>query len=180
MQNGATVFQTFETAPAGTTDYGFRTPSFSGTTTGNLLAAPDLGMVTNSVADTGTKSFRVRFQWQALTANKWLRLTTSGVNNPQVNLDNPITIRLLLQPVGATLPAAPAAPTLSANFVGGKPVLNWTGGHRLQTSVKVPGTYTNVTQVLSANVWTNITLGAFLSPWTNNFTEPTRFFRLKD
>ena len=59
-------------------------------------------------------------------------------------------------------------------------MLNWTGGHRLQTSVNVPGTYTNVPQVLSPNVWTNITLGAFLAPWTNNFPEPTRFFRLVD
>lgn len=180
IQNGATVFQTFETAPAGTTDYGFRVPNFSGTTSGNFLAAPNVGAVVNSISDTGTKSFRVSFQWNALNSTKWLRLTTSGVNNPQVNLDDPITIRLLLQPVGATLPAAPAAPTLSAKSVGGKTVLNWTGGHRLQSSVNVPGTYTNVSQVLSANTWTNITLGAFLSPWTNNFPEPTRFFRLRD
>jgi hypothetical protein len=180
IQNGTNVFQTFETAPANTTDYGFRAPSFSGTTSGNLLASPNVGAVANRVADTGTKSFHVQFQWQALTANKWLRLTTSGVNNPQMNLDDPISIRLLLQPTGATLPAAPAAPTLAASSVGGKTVLNWTGGHVLQTSVNVPGTYTNVPQVLSANTWTNITLGAFLSPWTNTFTEPTRFFRLRD
>jgi hypothetical protein len=180
IQNGATVFQTFETAPAATTDYGFRAPSFSGTTSGNLLAAPNVAVVVNSVADTGTKSFRVQFQWQALTANKWLRLTTSGVNNPQVNLDEPISIRLLLQPVGAALPAAPAAPTLSASNVGGKAVLNWTGGHRLQTSVNVPGTYTNTTQGLTASNWTNIWNGNFLAPWTNNFPEPTRFFRLRD
>jgi hypothetical protein len=180
IQNGTNVFQTFETAPANTTDYGFRAPSFSGTTSGNLLASPNVGAVANRVADTGTKSFHVQFQWQALTANKWLRLTTSGVNNPQMNLDEPVSIRLLLQPTGATLPAAPAAPTLAASTVSGKMVLNWTGGHILQTSVNVPGTYTNVPQVLSANTWTNITLGAFLSPWTNNFTEPTRFFRLRD
>jgi hypothetical protein len=180
LQNGATVFQTFETAPAGTTDYGFRVPNFSGSTSGNILAAPNVGVVTNTVADTGTKSFRVAFQWQSTASTKWLRFTANNVNNPQVNLDDPISIRLLLQPVGATLPAAPTAPTLSARNVGGKAVLNWTGGHRLQTSVNVPGIYTNVPQVLSANVWTNITLGAFLSPWTNTFTEPTRFFRLRD
>lgn len=180
IQNGATVFQTFETAPANTTDYGFRAPSFSGTTSGNILAAPNVGGVNNLVADTGTKSFGVQFQWQSTVSTKWLRLTTSGVNNPQVNLDDPISFRLLMQPVGAALPAAPPAPTLSASSVAGKVVLNWTDGHRLQTSVNVLGTYTNVPQVLSPNTWTNITLGAFLSPWTNKFTEPTRFFRLRD
>jgi hypothetical protein len=155
-------------------------PSFSGTTSGNILATPNVGVVTNNVSDTGTKAFRVSFQWQTLTATKWLRLTTSGVNNPQVNLDDPITIRLLLQPAGATLPAPPPAPTLSANYIGGKTVLNWTGGHRLQTSVNVPGTYTNVVQGKTTSNWTNVWNGNFLAPWTNNFTEPTRFFRLRD
>ena len=44
----------------------------------------------------------------------------------------------------------------------------------------VAGTYTNVTQVLSPNTYTNVTMGAFLAPWTNNFPEPVRFFRLVD
>ncbi len=180
IQNGATVFQTFETAPAGSTDYGFRVPSFSGSTSGNLLAAPDVGVVTNLVSDTGTKAFRVQFQWQATTANKWLRLTTSGVNNPLINLDEPFSFRLLMQPTGATRPAAPAAPTISESVVGGMAVMDWTGGHRLQTSVNVAGTYTNVTQGKTTSNWTNIWNGNFLSPWTNTFTEPTRFFRLRD
>jgi hypothetical protein len=59
-------------------------------------------------------------------------------------------------------------------------VLNWTGGHRLQSSENVTGTYANVTQSLNPNTWTNINLGAFLSPWTNTFSTPTRFFRLVD
>lgn len=180
LKNGTTTFQDFEAAPAKTTDYGFRAPNFSGSTLNNLLAAPSLGTVVNSVADTGTKSFRVQFQWSGTNATRWLRLTTSGVNNPQVNLDEPITFRLLMQPANATLPAAPAAPTLTITPVGTNKVLNWTGGHRLQTAVNVTGTYTNVPQTLSANVWTNISRGGFLSPWTNNYAEPTRFFRLLD
>jgi hypothetical protein len=180
LKNGATVFQTFETAPAGTTDYGFRQPSFSGTTAGNILTTPMVGQVSNAVADEGTKSFRVSFQWKDTSATRWLRLTTSGVNNPQVNLDEPISFRILLQPVGATPPAAPAAPLLSISQVADKQVLSWTGGHRLQTAVNVLGPYTNAPQTLSPNVWTNITLGGWLSPWTNNFVEPTRFFRLLD
>ncbi len=180
IQNGATVFQTFETAPAGTTDYAFRQPSFSGTTAGSLLATPNVGAVSNDAADAGTKSFRIRFQWNGTNATKWLRLTTSGVNNPQVNLDEPISFRLLMLPVGAPAPAAPAAPVLDVNQLGNDIVLNWTGGHRLLTSVDVTGTYTNVPQTLSPNVWTNITQGAYLGPWTNNYPEATRFFRLAD
>ena len=180
LQNGATVFQGFELAPAGSTDYGFRQPSFSGTTSGGLLTTPNLGEVSNAAADTGTKSFHVRFQFNGTNSTKWLRLTTSGVNNPQVNLDEPISLRMLLLPVNTALPSPPAAPTLSASQVDGKMVLNWTGGHRLLTSTDVAGAYTNVPQVLNATAWTNITLGAYLSPWTNNYTESNRFFRLRD
>jgi hypothetical protein len=175
LKNGETVFQTFEEAPAGTTDYGFRAPGLSGTTSGNLLAAPNVGVVANEAADTGTKSFRVRFQWGALSVSKWVRLTTSGAapaSNPYVNLDEPISFRLLLQPVGASPLPTPARPTLSATLVGGAPVLNWAGGHRLQTSDNVSGSYTNVPQTLSPNT--------YLGPWTNAFSEPARFFRLVD
>lgn len=180
IQNGATVFQTFEAAPAKTVDYGFRSPDFSGTTLGNILTGPLEGRVSNAVADTGTKSFRVQFQWNGTNSTKWLRLTTSGVNNPQVNLDQPISFRLLMQPANATLSTPPAAPALALSQPGAATVLNWTGGHRLQTSVNVTGTYTNVPQILSPNTWTNINLGGYLGPWTNTYTDPTRFFRLVD
>jgi len=76
LQNGTTVFQTFEAAPANTTDYGFRAPGFSGTTSGNILPAPNQATVANRAADGGTKSLRVEFQWNGVTASKWLRLTT--------------------------------------------------------------------------------------------------------
>lgn len=180
IQNGATVFQTFEEAPAKTTDYAFRSPTFSSTTSGSILTSPDVAQVSNAVADSGTKSFNVKFQWNGTNVTKWLRLTTSGVNNPQLNLDEPISFRLLFQPANATLPAAPAAPSLTLTQLGSLKVLNWTGGHRLQTSVNATGTYTNVPRTLSANTWTNVTLGGFLGPWTNTYTEPTRFFRLLD
>lgn len=180
FKNGTNVFQTFEEAPAKITDYAFRAPTFSTTTSGSILTSPDVGQVSNAVADEGTKSFNVRFQWNGTNATKWLRLTTSGVNNPQLNLDEPISFRLLLQPANTPLPAAPVAPSLTLTQTNNQKILNWTGGHRLQTSVNATGTYTNVPQNLSANVWTNVTRGAFLSPWTNTYTEPTRFFRLLD
>jgi len=164
LQNGSTVWQTFEEAVAGRTDYGFRAPTFSGTTSGNLLTAPNVGQVSNGAADAGTKSFRVRFQWNGVTVSKWLRLTTSGVGNPQVNLDDPISFRLLLLPVGAT-PVAPPAPSLFITRLGTDTVLNWTGAHNLQAASEVTGTYTNVPSVT-------------LAPYTNALPEEVKFFRL--
>lgn len=165
LQNGATTWQTFESAVSGTTDFAFRVPSFSGTTSANLLAAPDQGAVSNAAADAGTKSFHVRFQWAGTNAPRWIRLTTSGVGNPQVRLDQPISFRLLLLPVGSS-PVAPPAPTLTITQVGTNQVLNWTDAHRLQASTLVTGTYTNT--------------GVTLSPWTNSIPEAQKFFRLAD
>ncbi len=169
IQNGPTVFQTFEDAVAGTQDYGFRVPSFSGTTSGAILTSPDVGAVSNGAADVGTKSFHIQFQWNNTNSTKWLRLTTSGVSpasNPYVNLDEPISFRLLLQPVGAT-PVPPPPPVLTIDSAAPAPVLDWTGAHRLQTSVEVSGTYTNIPAIT-------------LAPYTNTFAEPARFFRLVD
>jgi hypothetical protein len=165
LKNGPTTWQTFEGAVSGQTDFAFRAPSFSGTTSGNMLSAPDQGAVSNGASDTGTKSFRVRFQWSGTNVHRWIRLTTSGVGNPQVNLDDDISFRLLLLPVGSS-PVAPPAPTLTINQVGADQVLTWTDAHRLQASSLVTGTYTNT--------------GVILAPWTNTFTEPQKFFRLVD
>jgi hypothetical protein len=63
---------------------------------------------------------------------------------------------------------------LSINVLNGQPVLNWQGGHRLQSSVNVTGSFTNVPQALTAATNT------YLGPYTNAFTEPERFFRLVD
>jgi hypothetical protein len=171
LKNGSTVFQTFESAVGNTSSYGFQAPSFSGTTSGNILGAPNSSRVSVRAADTGTKSLHVKFQWNGTNDTKWVRLTTSGalgVSNPQINLDDPTSIRFLMLPVGGILPAQPAAPTLSlSNNVAGQSVLNWTGAHNLQAASIVTGTYTNVP---------GITLG----PWTNTLTAPEKFFRLAD
>ena len=166
LQNGETVWQSFEASETGATDVGFRPPTFSGTTSGNLLNAPSLSAVTDATADTGTKSFRVRFQWSGTNETRWVRLTTSGVGNPQVNLDEPISFRLLLLPVGSS-PQPPVSLSLAASRVDGKVVLNWTGTHQLQASDAVTGTFTNVP-------------GATTAPWTNVFTGPQMFFRLTE
>jgi len=167
IQNGSTVFYTFENSPAGTTDVGFRAPSFSGSTSGNIAGAPNSSVVANNAAYEGAKSMRVQWAWNGTVNTKYLRLTTYGGGNPVVNMNEPITIRLLFVPDGGTMPPPPLRPSISANLLSGKTVLNWIGGHRLQTSLEVSGTYTNVP-------------GAILAPYTNNFPDPHRFFRLVD
>ncbi len=167
LQNGSTIFQTFENAVGNTSGYGFRAPGFSGSTSGNLLGAPSSAVVSVRAADTGTKALHVKFQWNGTNNTKWLRFTTSGVGNPQVNLNDPTSIRFLLLPVGASAPVQPAAPALSIGKNGaGETVLDWTGGHNLQSATAVTGTYTN----------TGVTLG----PWTNSLPDPETYFRLAD
>lgn len=168
LKNGDIVFQDFEGAPANAAGYGFSNPSFSGTTSGNILSAPNQSIVTSAAADTGSKSLRVRFQWVAAQDSRWLRFTTSGAvgQNPLINLDQPTTIRFLLLPVGES-PVAPPAPTLSISRVGEDTVLNWSGTHRLQQATSPAGPFSTISGVTNA-------------PWTNTFTTPERFFRLVD
>ncbi len=80
-----------------------------------------------------------------------------------VNLNEPISLRYLLLPPGAT-PVPPPRPRLSVQRFGPDVVLQWTDAHDLQTAVKVSGAYTNT--------------GVFRGPHTNKFPEPQRFFRL--
>ena len=164
LQNGSTVFQTFEGAVAGTTGYGFQSPLFSGSTSGYLLSAPNQAVVSNGAAGTGTKSLHVQFQGNGTNDTQWLRLTTYQLGDPMVNLSDPISIRFLLLPPGST-PTPPAPPTLSVAKEAGQVMLNWTGAHNLQTATVVSGPYTNVTSVI-------------VGPYTNSFVEPLRFFRL--
>jgi hypothetical protein len=170
LANGTNgVFQTFEGFAAGTPAGAvFNQPSYSGTTSGNILTAPNVADVSNAAADTGTKSLRVRWQFTSGATNLWMRFNTfntSVMPNPLVNLDQPISFRMLMQPVGAS-PVAPSAPTLSAEKVGSDVVLKWIDAHRLQAASEVTGPYTNI--------------GVTLAPYTNTFTEPQKFFRLQD
>ena len=168
ISNGSTEFQSFETVPSGTVDYGFRAPSFSGTSSGNLLSTPDIGVVTNLVADTGTNSFNVKFQWSGTNVTRWLRLTTSQAGlaaNPLVNLDAPISFRMLLLPVGSTI-TPPARPTISYSLSGNQLTLTWTGSFNLQSK-----------DSLSDANWSNV--GVSTSPYTTTVTGGSKFYRLQ-
>jgi len=164
LQNGATIFQDFEGFCAGQQDAAFRSPGFSGTTSGNLLAAPNESNASNAAADTGAKSLRVRYQWAGTNATSWVRLTTSGVGNPQVNLFDPVSLRMLLLPVGAT-PVAPPAPSLEIQLINGDVVLDWEGTHTLLEATDVAGEYTPVVPCSEG-------------PYTNLPAGDAKFFRL--
>jgi len=164
------VFQDFEGAASGTVGYQFNQPSYSGQTSGNIHSAPNQAPVSNLAADTGTKSLRVRWQFVDGATNRWVRFNTyaasaSGVWNPLVNLNEPISFRILILPPGSA-PVPPPAPTLTINRMGSIIVLSWTGTYRLQAASEVTGVYTDVA-------------GA-ISPYITSPTEPQKFFRLVD
>jgi hypothetical protein len=104
-------------------------------------------------------------QWQFISTatNQWLRLVhsgNSGVANPQVNLNEPISFKLLLLRPGDSLPALPPAPvhitgiantSLSYSNGGGSQFVllksasitaslsSWT---RMATNTATPGSFT--------------------------------------
>ena len=163
LANGTNgVLENFEGDTLGTT-IGFSQPSFSGTTAGFLLTAPNSAAISTSAATSGTNSTRVQWQFISTATNQWLRLVhsgNSGVANPQVNLNEPISFKLLLLRPGDSLPALPPAPvhitgiantSLSYSNGGGSqfvllksasvnaPLSFWT---RVLTNTATPGSFT--------------------------------------
>jgi hypothetical protein len=142
IRNGSTVIQDFESAANGQTQVMFSLPSASITTSPYLLAqspgtiSPNVSMVVNTNADTGTNCLRVSWQFRDTNRVDWLRLVTGGspTSNPMVDLRLPISLRLLLLPVGQksnqlTLAAVPQPQTrnmrsnvtFSVSVVGASP-----------------------------------------------------------
>lgn len=83
-----TVFNDFEAATPGTSDM-FRLPTFSGSTSGQIEATPNVSQVLAGGIGTNTSNVLWnQFQWTA-TGN-WLRLTTFGgarIPNPLLDLN---------------------------------------------------------------------------------------------
>jgi Immunoglobulin I-set domain len=110
IMNGTTVIQDFESATNSQNTVMFVQPSFSSTTSGYLLGpapgsiSPNVTQVTTNNADTGNNCLRVNWQFRDHGASDWLRLTASGslTPNPEVDLTQPISVRILVLPVGTT------------------------------------------------------------------------------
>jgi hypothetical protein len=107
LRNANVVIQDFENEAPGT-EVQFPKPSNSGTTSGNLLSAPNSSFTSTNQAAFGTNSALVQWQWNGLSAGNWIRLnalSTSGTvptPNPEVDLTQPIAVDVLVLPVGHT------------------------------------------------------------------------------
>ena len=79
----------------------FRNPRYSGSTSTDLLASPDVAAVTDAVtAYSPTKSYLVQWQFVDTAPDRWMRLTTNTVANlpnPTIALDRPLRVRLQLE-----------------------------------------------------------------------------------
>jgi hypothetical protein len=167
LQNGTTVFEDFEAADAGTPNYSFWYPNFAGQSQSAVLDNPNQSIVSDLAAFSGSKSLRVRFQWSGLDNTKWVRLSTSappnGLKSPLVNLNEPITIRFLVLPVGATPPPPSTPPVLSYSINGNQITFTWTGTFNLQEASTVTGSWETISGASGHQVQT---------------TGATKFFRL--
>jgi hypothetical protein len=104
IYNGDTLVTGFE-SPIAVGDLAmFRLPNNSGTTSGNLLAYPNIAEVDGSKAAAGTQSYRFEFQFKDNDPKRWVRLTTVDdttstdmpVQNPMIDLTKPITMKVML------------------------------------------------------------------------------------
>lgn len=126
LRNGSTLIQGWET-----TDVQFTTPHYADVTSGSLLltgTAADLNsrVRTTAAADRGTGSLRVSWQWKDATGTQGLRFLANGDGGgtafPQIDLRQPISVRVLLLPVGETAedgPTIDAAPADKTVGLGG-------------------------------------------------------------
>ena len=130
LENGTNgVFQDFEGFAAGTiAGRVFNQPGYSGTTSGNILPTPDDATIVNEAAYSGKRSQRVQWQYNSGAISSWMRFNTFNTTvmpNPMVNLDQPISFKILVLPVGAT----PVPPLDSARITSITPTaINYTGG----------------------------------------------------
>jgi hypothetical protein len=95
-------------------------PTFSGSTAGNLLNLPSVSAIDDTKGDASSKSVRLEWQFKQESTSQWIRATSNsvspavldGLGNPQVNLTQPIKLRVLLAPAG------PACNTPQADLNG--------------------------------------------------------------
>ncbi|MDM8006123.1 MAG: hypothetical protein QUV05_08260 [Phycisphaerae bacterium] len=100
VKSGEALVEGFEGRTAGDLVL-FQAPSYSGTTSANLLTPPNVAQVIDTDGDSSTKCLQVKFQFTDEQSKRWVRLTTAtataSVNllpNPIVSLTQPITMRV--------------------------------------------------------------------------------------
>jgi hypothetical protein len=153
LENGTHgIFQDWESVEAGTTAHGFSPPRNSGSSSAHLMTLPNVSEVTTAAAASGTKSLRVSWQFLDNANTRWVRLVTTGatpVANPQVDVTQPVSFKILILPPGESLPELPPG-ELSISLIGGDVHLDWTGTYQLQSATSVDGPYSDVVGVTTA------------------------------
>jgi len=105
IMNGDTVIEDFESYTLGSTSR-LNNPNAQGQFPNPAVAylsSPNSSTVSTNYAYSGTKSCRIRWQWQNTQSARWARIqfnATAGKNYPQVDTTKPITVRYLVLPVG--------------------------------------------------------------------------------
>jgi hypothetical protein len=171
LANGTNgIIQDWEAGVPGSA-FGFVQPTTSGTTSGNLLTSPDESAVATNTAFSGNQSLRVSWQFADGATNLWLRFVTANavpVENPQIELDEPISFKILLLRPGDPVPPAPGSSPpgdLTIALNGNAVALTWTGIYQLQAGPSITGQFTNVP-------------GITASPYTAVVGTGPTFFRL--
>jgi hypothetical protein len=137
------------------------------------LTALNESLVATNTAFTGARCLRVKWQFASGATNLWLRLVTAGaapVENPQVDLNEPISFKILLLRPGDPVPPPPVSSApgpISISRAGTSIVLNWTGTWQLQAAPAVTGTFTDVP-------------GINTGPYTPVVGPGNRFYRLRN
>jgi hypothetical protein len=111
IMNGPTMLMNFDMIDLeGFSQVMFRKPSFYDTPAGNLLAYPDVAKLEGTRSTNHSlRSYRVEFQFRDGAPGRWARLTTFDSSstpdipyqNPLVDLNQPISLKLLLVPAGS-------------------------------------------------------------------------------
>lgn len=104
IMNGDIVVEDFESYTNGQPEVLFSGPGTAGILGGDSIASPRVSEVSTANADTGTKSLRYFWQFKDDLITLWQRAQASGAGSdrkyPIVDLAQPISVRVLLLPVG--------------------------------------------------------------------------------
>ena len=145
IKNGSTVVEDFESYNAGTTNT-FVAPNVAGNPTASityLTGAANSSLISAANAYDGSKSCRIQWQWADTNSTRWAHAISSGASGgkkfPQIDTTKPITIRVLVLPVGTStghqLNGTPG------NINGASPAYT-TSSNTLSVSVTGAGPYT--------------------------------------
>jgi len=109
IKNGETVVEDFESYAIGTTNT-FIAPNAASPANPNpavaYLSSPNSSLISGNYAYDGTKSCRMRWQFTDVSTARWARIqagASTGKHYPQIDTTKPITVRVLVLPVGTTV-----------------------------------------------------------------------------